>query len=428
MKANNFSKYVVTHKAVIGLTVALLAVLGLSYWQWQEIQKVQTEQRQQEQLLTETETVLAQVRTELQDLQNSDPHKTNMELQARIEVIEETYQDLLTVYETIDDFENGSYPQNQISEMRKLFANLLDLTSKRDYEGVVEAMTQVTKKIAEYEADQAQKLLAAAQAEAAKLAAQQTQTGGTTTGATGTTTTASAPASNDPPSNGYARQVVSSDAGAFTVSIVAGDLGSTRVIVDTASGSDCFNDCPVLPLAEYVGRNGAYAGINGSYFCPASYPSCAGKTNTFDLLAMNKDKVYFNSDNNVYSNNPGVIFSPGSVRFIGAVSGWGRDTGIDGMLSNYPLLVADGNVVFGGDDDPKKGSKGNRSFVANRGSIVYIGVVHSATVAESARVMRAMGMENALNLDDGGSTALWFGGYKVGPGRALPNVILFTHR
>ena len=141
---------------------------------------------------------------------------------------------------------------------------------------------------------------------------------------------------------------------------------------------------------------------------------------------MNKDKIYFNSDNNVYSNNPGVIFGSGYIRFVSAVSQWGRDTSIDSMISNYPLLVFNSNISFGGDDDPKKGSRGNRSFVANKGNTVYIGVVHSATVAESARVMKTMGMENALNLDDGGSTALWSGGYKVGPGRDLPSVILFV--
>lgn len=62
------------------------------------------------------------------------------------------------------------------------------------------------------------------------------------------------------------------------------DLNSTKVIVDTASESDCSNDCPFLSLADYVARNGAYGGINGSYFCPAAYPSCAGKTNSFDTL------------------------------------------------------------------------------------------------------------------------------------------------
>lgn len=231
---------------------------------------------------------------------------------------------------------------------------------------------------------------------------------------------------NVPPNAGYSRQSVKTDAGVFTVSIVSADISSTRVIVDTASTSDCGNNCPAMSLSDYVSRNGGFAGINGTYFCPKDYPSCAGKENTFDLLVMNKDKYYFNSGNNVYSSNPAVIFGSGYIRFVTSGSQWGRDTGINGVLMNYPLLVFNGNITFGGDDDPKKGSKGSRSFVANRGNIVYIGVVHSATVAESARVMKAMAMDNALNLDNGGSTALWYGGYKVGPGRALPNAIIFT--
>ena len=239
---------------------------------------------------------------------------------------------------------------------------------------------------------------------------------------------ANVPENNSPPGAGYSRQQVSTDAGTFMVSLIATDIGSTRVVVDTASDSDCPDNCPVRPLATYVSRNGAFAGVNGTYFCPASYPSCAGKTNTFDLLVMNKNKYYFNSSNNVYSNNPAVIFGAGYIRFVSATSQWGRDTGVDGVLSNYPLLVSGGNVTFGGDDDPKKGSKGSRSFVANKGNTIYIGVVHSATVAESARVMKVLGMENALNLDDGGSTALWSGGYKVGPGRDLPNAILFVKK
>lgn len=234
--------------------------------------------------------------------------------------------------------------------------------------------------------------------------------------------------SNTPPTAGYSRQSVSALDGNYLVDSVAGDLGSTRVIVDTASSSDCGNDCPVLPLSDYVSRNGAYAGINGSYFCPASYPSCAGKTNSFDTLLMNKNKTYFNSDNNVYSTVPAVIFLGSSVRFVGQSLEWGRDTGIDSMIANQPLLVSGGNVVFGGDGDPKKGSKGSRSFVANKGNTVYIGVVHGVTVAEMAHVLKAMGMDNALNLDSGGSTALWAGGYKVGPGRNIPNAILFVRK
>ncbi len=87
-----------------------------------------------------------------------------------------------------------------------------------------------------------------------------------------------------------------------------------------------------------------------------------------------------------------------------------------------------GNITFGGDGDAKHASKGGRSFVAQKGNTIYIGVVHSATVLESAKTLKTLGMENALNLDDGGSTALWSGGYKVGPGRDLPNVLLFVRR
>jgi hypothetical protein len=212
------------------------------------------------------------------------------------------------------------------------------------------------------------------------------------------------------------------------VSIVAADMGSTRVVVDTASDSDCSNNCPALSLGTYVSRRGAYAGINGSYFCPASYPSCAGKTNSFDTLAMNINKYYFNSSNNVYSSVPAVIFSSGSIRFVGSSSEWGRDTGVDGVLANYPMLVQGGSLVFTNGNDPKWNSRGARGFVANRGNTVYIGVVQNATLVEAAKVHKAMGMDNALNLDSGGSTALWSGGYKLGPGRDIPNAILFIGR
>ena len=212
------------------------------------------------------------------------------------------------------------------------------------------------------------------------------------------------------------------------MSIVSADISSTKVIVDTASGSDCSSNCPVLSLGDYVARNGGFAGINGTYFCPKDYPSCAGKENTFDLLVMNKDKYYFNSGNNVYSTNPAVIFGSGYIRFVTSASQWGRDTSPNGVIMNYPLLVFNSSVVFGGDGDPKKGSRGSRSFVGNKGSVAYIGVVHNATVAEVGHVLKALGLDNALNLDSGGSTALWSSGYKAGPGRNIPNAILFVRK
>lgn len=346
----------------------------------------------------ETANILENVREELEDLKNQDQIKINEELRARISNIESTYLSAVAVYEELLKLKetNGANTDGMDSQFTKALIQL----SEQNYEEAVNTLNDLSSSIKQ-EADRITALSIPPQV--------------------------TAPESNSPPGSGYSRQYVNTDdAGRFLVSMIAADLANSRVIVDTASDGDCSNDCPVLPLAEYVSRNNAYAGINGSYFCPAEYPSCAGKTNTYDLLLMNHKKTYFNSDNNVYSNNPVVVFYEGSVRFIEAGTHWGRDTSPTGVLMNYPLLLFNGEVRFGGDDDPKKGSRGGRSFVANKGNTVYIGVVHSATVAESARVMKALGFENAINLDNGGSTALWSGGYRVGPGRNLPNVILFV--
>ncbi len=334
---------------------------------------------------------------ELKELKNQDQVKRNNELQDTITKIEDAYKKALTTYEKLLDLEVLTAD----NDYAKLFAESLSLLSERNYASASASLDELNSKIT---AEQA-KAATAAVPSAANL-----------------------PVQNTPPSSGYSRQRVSIDIGEFVVDIVTADLNSTRVIVDTASDSDCRDNCPVLSLGDYVARSGAFAGINGSYFCPAEYPSCAGKTNSFDTLAMNKNKVYLNSENNVYSTVPAVIFLGNSARFVGASQEWGRDTGVDSVLANQPLLVSGGNVAFGGGSDPKQGSKGSRSFVGTTGSTVYIGVVHNATVAEVARVLQQMGIQNALNLDSGGSTALWSGGYKVGPGRNIPNALLFVRK
>jgi len=305
---------------------------------------------------------IQKISSELNTLKTQDPYKTNSELKKEIEDIQKTFSLAVSTYESLLDLET---PPKNIKGLDELFANILVLLGKRDYTEAVKKLSELSIKIRE---------------EQTKIA-------------TAVIIPQNIPVSNTTPESGYSRQKVTTEAGDFQVDIIAADLSSTRIIVDTASDS-----------------------------------TCSDKTNSFDTLLMNKNKTWFNSDNNVYSTNPGVVFEGSRVNFVSAVSQVGRDTGIDGMISNYPLLVSGSNISFGGDDDPKKGSKGARSFVANKGSIVYIGVVHNATVAESARVMRALGMENALNLDNGGSTALWSGGYKVGPGRNIPNVILFVKK
>lgn len=385
-------------KYFVVVCVLAAVFLGSIVFQQRSLQEIQNTNVRVNSELIDVQEKLTQTETALQILENEDQKVRNDELAEHLSQLKEVYTEAVTEYERILDVKDNA---KSVADQEALFAETLSSLSDDNYEEATQKLEALK---------QSTTALVAQLAAESQLKIPQ------------------APSSNEAPGSGYSRQSVTTDIGSYTVSMVAGDLSSTRVIVDTASGSDCGNDCPVLPLSDFVSRNGGYAGINGTYFCPASYPSCAGKTNSFDLLVMNKDKTYFNSDNNVYSTNPIVIFLDGSIRFIGAASGWGRDTSPSGVLSNYPLLLSNNEIRFAGDGDPKKGSKGNRSFVANKGNIVYIGVVHGATVAESAIALKALGMENALNLDSGGSTALWSGGYKVGPGRNIPNAIVFVRK
>jgi hypothetical protein len=345
------------------------------------------------------ESDLATVEAALRSYQERDEYKINRELEGELAEIRKTYALSTQVYDGLVELrELGGKP----GVLDEEYADAVWILSRREYATASGRLNELRGKVE----DEKAKLAAAAEPKVEP----------------------EAPTNNNPPGNGYSRRRVNTDVGQFTVDLIAADLGSTRAVVATASPGDCHDNCPVKSLGEYVAENGAYAGVNGSYFCPASYASCAGKSNSFDTLAMNRNKVYFNSDNNVYSSVPAVIFGDGWVRFVGQSLEWGRDTGVDGVLANQPLLVSGSQVVFGGDGDPKKGVASGRSFVASRGSTVYIGVVFKATVAEAARVMAALGMEYALNLDSGGSTALWFGGYRAGPGRNIPNAILLVRK
>jgi hypothetical protein len=346
------------------------------------------------------ENRLKETQVKLNFLQNQDQYKINQILKKNIDNIQDSYKNSLSLYQRILDLKAQKVDTTNLD---KGFAQSLNFLSNLSYSSGSASLKQLSLDIKKKEDE-----LAAAQVK--------------------TSTPQNITQSNTPPGSGFSVQSVSTDNGSFTVYIVAADLNSTRVIVDTASNSDCTNNCPTLPLSDYVTRSGAYAGINGSYFCPAEYPSCAGKTGSFDTLLMNKNKVYFNSSNNVYSTNPAVIFSGSSARFVGQALEWGRDSGVDAVLSNYPLLVSGGNVVYTGGGDPKFAPKGPRDFVAAKGNMVYIGVIFSASMQDSAKVLKALGMENALNLDEGGSTALWSGGYKVGPGRNIPNALLFVRK
>jgi exopolysaccharide biosynthesis protein len=390
------------------VSLMVLVILGLAGWILRsqqthdrltaDYQQLLLLQQQTTQELASTSATLTTTQAELTTVKSEDQFVKNRQLETEIKQINDTFRQAVASYEALIKLRDSGV---KTSKLDGVFTQIVLKLAQRNYGSASAQLSQLGRDISTEE----QKLAASIPIPA------------------------NVPAIKEAPASGYRRQSVETEFGTFLVDVIAADLNSTRVQVETASASDCRDNCPVASLADFVSRSGGFAGINGPYFCPAEYPSCAGKTNSFDTLLMNKSKTYFNSDNNVYSTVPAVIFSGNSARFVGQSLEWGRDTGVDAVIASQPLLLSGGTVRFGGDGDPKKGSRGSRSFIGSKDNTVYIGVVRGATVAEVAFVLKTMGLQNALNLDSGGSTALISNGrYLAGPGRNTPFGIVLVRK
>ena len=374
-------------KLGIKIFLGVMIVLVMArLFEWQRQKKMEMEQR----LLSESAVLkqkLDKAVTDLNDLNNTDQIQINKLLTEEIKSIKQTYGKTVTAYENLVDLKGD---KKQFVKLDTYFAQILAELAKENYASAGATLKSLGVEIEKETEKRAVATL--------------------------------------PPAAKASGQSVTTDAGNFTVNVISADLRTTKVVVDTASENDCNDNCPVLPLASYVARSGAFAAINGPYFCPASYPACSGKKNSFDTLMMNKNKHYFNSGNNVYSSVPAAIFSTTS-RFVTQSSQWGRDTGVDSVIAGQPLLVFNGQSQFSGDGDLKKSGKGTRAFIGATDNTVYIGLVYNATVAEMANVVAKMGIRNAINLDSGGSIAMWNNGrYVAGPGRDLPFGIMLVRR
>jgi len=221
--------------------------------------------------------------------------------------------------------------------------------------------------------------------------------------------------------------------GTFGVHLIKERLSDVTVRTITANTGVCRQDCPAKPLAAYVAESRAYAGINGTYLCPPDYAECAGKVNTFDYAVYNSDLVD-------WINRPALITQNGLVTFAGHLPTFYRRSHVFGQdrvlsrapitagLTMYPLLVQAGVVI-----DSEREQNAVQMQRTTKGAIgadaifLYLVLINNATVTDSAYVLQALGVRDALNLDGGGTSAMWIGGsYKVGPGRLLPNAILLT--
>ena len=124
-----------------------------------------------------------------------------------------------------------------------------------------------------------------------------------------------------------------------------------------------------------------------------------------------------------------ATFNGSSAQFYRTASQYGGGA-VSAAISNFPALLVYQNSVSisDADLDSAQKNKGVRGALGVGGGNIYLAIISGASVLDAAYVMQAVGATDALNLDGGGSAALYIdGSYKAGPGRLLPNAVVLTH-
>ena len=224
---------------------------------------------------------------------------------------------------------------------------------------------------------------------------------------------------------GYSNISVPTSRGTFTVNVIKERLSDVTVRTVTANSTDCRDNCPVKPLAQYIAENGAYAGMNGTYICPPDYATCAGKVNSYDYAVYNSNLGRWLNSYALISVNSLVTFSGRTPSFFRRAEQFNRGP-VTAGISNYPLLLQSGAIVNSeAEQSDAQRTRGLKGSIGSDGTHIFLALVSSASVTESAYVLQALGVRDAMNLDGGGTGAMHIGGaYRVGPGRQLPNAVL----
>ena len=227
--------------------------------------------------------------------------------------------------------------------------------------------------------------------------------------------------------SGYSYQTVKNSRGTFGVYLIKMPLSQVRVKTVSANKETCKDNCPTKPLGDYVKENNGFAGINGSYFCPPDYSSCKGKVNSYDYALYNSNSGKWLSKSSLDWSKTGLAAFNGSTsKFYKKSTDYGDD-GVTAGIVNYATLVHKGEVVVNSGDltSYQKDTKGLRGAIGTGSTNLYLAIISNATVTDAAYVMKDLGALNALNLDGGGSSAMYVNGsYIIGPGRSLPNAIV----
>jgi len=236
--------------------------------------------------------------------------------------------------------------------------------------------------------------------------------------------------------NSYKYQSVTTSLGIFKTDVIMIDTRNPNLKIKTMTAltDPCQSNCPALSLAEFYETGSGFAAINGTYFDT----SLEKKNYYFFPVFDSLKKVFVNEDQLKYwTTGPLMAFDTNNVfhyfkdsqEFKSKVYFENSFGILQAAIGNKPRLIENGqNFLIDWEVDEKQRTlKTLRNAIGYKDGIVYLVVAHSATVPDLAEIMKALGVQYAINLDGGGSSALMYDGeYIIGPGRNIPNAIVFS--
>jgi exopolysaccharide biosynthesis protein len=247
----------------------------------------------------------------------------------------------------------------------------------------------------------------------------------------------------------YEHKIIETASGNFKADIVKIDLSDPdlKIFTETSNQSNCSKECGAKSLGAYVTKHKGFAGINGTYFDTGSRPNYYffPVYDTSAGVMVNEDQLKYWTTGPImaFDENNKFYYFKDSREF--PVKGWSTSSGksvaeafkeayganLAAAIGNKPRLIEDKmNILIEWDiDNKQRYERSIRNAIGYKDGFVYLIVARNTTVPELADIAQAMDIDYALNLDGGYSAALWYNGeYMVGPGRKLPNAVVFGKR
>ncbi len=188
-----------------------------------------------------------------------------------------------------------------------------------------------------------------------------------------------------------------------------------------AKGRFTFADDPgkITPTSKFAKDSGAIVAMNGTFYNmrPPYNCVCYFKKNGVEAFINNEDMAQRDNGAVAISKKGRISVVPGDTENLGNIPAeqtWARAIDAPSVMTSGPMLMFDGKDARL-DENSFNRNRHPRSAVATKGKKVYL-ITADGRSAEYAQgvslweftaIMHYLGVDNAINLDGGGSTTLY---------------------